>query len=133
MTFPNEQKVSQQAEMELMVKSSFTDPGSFFGLMSMCAAHRAILAGRHSDLMDSSTNSHRVLHDPDYYIMKANCIRAVNRKMRSPRVVLSDETFDTIINLLISTVWSTPLMPMCSNVGSWWSGCSTRPGSTSLV
>lgn len=88
-----------------MVKSAFTSPGAFFGLMSMCAAHRAILNGCHSDLMDSSTNCHRVLHEPDYYIMKANCIRAVNKKMCDPAVALSDETVDTIINLLTSTVW----------------------------
>ena len=104
MTFPNEQKVSQRAEMELMVKSSFSDPGSFFGLMSMCAAHRAILAGRHSDLLNSSERTNRVLHDPDYYIMKAKCIREMNKKVRDPVRALSDEAFDTIINLLTSAV-----------------------------
>ena len=104
MTFPNEQKNCQQAEKELMVKSAFFSLLSFFGLMSICAAHRAIMAGRHSDLMDSSTSCHRVLHDPDYYVMKANCIRAVNKKLSDPCVVQSDETFDTIINLLTSTV-----------------------------
>ncbi|RJE27424.1 hypothetical protein PHISCL_00300 [Aspergillus sclerotialis] len=104
MTFPNEQRNCQRAEKELMVKTAFTAPGSFFGLMSICAAHRAVMAGRHSDLMDSSTSCHRVLHDPDYYIMKNNCIRAVNKKLSDPRVVLSDETFDTIINLLTSTL-----------------------------
>lgn len=87
-----------------MVKSAFTSPGAFFGLLSICAAHRAILNGRHSDLMDSSTSCDRVLHDPDYYIVKTNCIRAVNRRMCDPSVALSNETFDTIINLLTSTV-----------------------------
>ncbi|KAI9933399.1 hypothetical protein MW887_007872 [Aspergillus wentii] len=104
MTFPNEHKVSQRAEMELMVKSAFSDPGSFFGLMSMCAAHRAILAGRHSDLIGSLERSHRVLHDPDYYIMKVKCIREMNTKVRDPGRALSDEAFDTIINLLTSAL-----------------------------
>lgn len=87
-----------------MLNSSFTDPGSFFGLMCLCAAHRAILNGPYSGFIDSSRPSNRVLHDPDYYMMKANCIRAVNQRMRDQGGRLTNEAFDTIITLLTSTV-----------------------------
>lgn len=103
-TFPKEHKRTQNTEIELMVQSSFSDPGSFFGLMSMCAAHRAILAGRHSDLMHSSQSTSRVLSDPDYYIMKAKCIREMNIKLRDPKKSLSNQAFDTIVNLLSGAV-----------------------------
>lgn len=91
-----------------MLNSSFTDPGSFFGLMCLCAAHRAVLSRPYPGLMNSSRPPNRVLHDPDYYMMKANCIRAVNRRMRDQGGRLTREAFDTIIALLTSTVWSNP-------------------------
>lgn len=90
--------------MSLMVASALSDPGSFFGLMSMSAAHRAILAGRHGDLVDSPEDGYRVLHEPDYYIMKARCIREMNAKVQDPKKALSNEAFDTIINLLCGAV-----------------------------
>ncbi|KAL1963286.1 hypothetical protein VTN77DRAFT_8509 [Rasamsonia byssochlamydoides] len=106
MTFPVQTKSSRSDEEKLnvMVKTSLTDPGSFFGLMTISAAHRAALTGRHSDLLNSSDKDNRVLYDPDYYLMKARCIREMNEKLRDPARALSHEAFDTIINLLTSAL-----------------------------
>ncbi|KAB8258901.1 hypothetical protein BDV32DRAFT_125117 [Aspergillus pseudonomiae] len=54
MTFPKEHTFNERAKTDMAVQSSFTDQGSFFGLMSMCAAHRAVLAGQHSQFLAAS-------------------------------------------------------------------------------
>ncbi|QMW35627.1 hypothetical protein G4B84_011118, partial [Aspergillus flavus NRRL3357] len=100
MTFPKEHAFNERAKTEMAVQSSFTDQGSFFGLMSMCAAHRAVLAGHHSQFQATTAASHRFLHDADYYVMKARCIREMNIKLCNPALSLSNEAFGTIINLL---------------------------------
>jgi len=105
-TFPNELKYQGTNEVDLLVRSSFSDPGSFFGLMSMCAAHRAALAVDH---LDVEYDPHRTGNgangrDLDYCIMKAKCIREMNVKVRDPKQALSDEAFDTIVNLLTGSV-----------------------------
>ncbi|KAJ5170626.1 uncharacterized protein N7500_003409 [Penicillium coprophilum] len=86
-------------EMELMVRSSFSDPGSFFGLMSMCAAHRAVLASQRSGNWDSVLTD-----DPDYCMMRAKSIQEMSAKVRDPSRRLSNEAFDTIINLLTGSL-----------------------------
>lgn len=101
MTFPNTGKSSTQ-EMELMVRSSFSDKGSFFGLMSMCAAHRAVLASQHTCIINSDSRNQAL--DPDYCMMRAKSIGEMNAKMQDPNRRLSDEAFDTIINLLTGAV-----------------------------
>ena len=101
MTFPSGLKDSQIPELELMVRSSFSDPGSFFGLMSMCAAHRAALGIGPSDGLPASD---LVVNDPDYCVMKAKCIREMNVKVRDPTLALTNEAFDTIVNLLTGSV-----------------------------
>ena len=58
------------------------------------------MSGRHSDFEDSS----RDLHDPDYYILKAKCIREMEAKVCDPDRVVSNEAFDTIISLLTGAV-----------------------------
>lgn len=75
----------------------------------MCAAHRAILSGRHSDLIDAE-GSLSSLYDPDYYIMKDRCIREMEVKVRDPNRALSNEAFDTIVSLLTSAVRAFPLV-----------------------
>lgn len=104
MTFPSELKGQETKEVELMVRSSFSDPGSFFGLMSMCAAHRAALAVDRFDASNSTIQVDRTASDPDYCIMKAKSIREMNAKVRDPKQALSDEAFDTIVNLLTGSV-----------------------------
>ncbi|EAW20444.1 uncharacterized protein NFIA_028750 [Aspergillus fischeri NRRL 181] len=104
MTFPEERKINEQAETGLMVKSSFSDPGSFFGLMAMCAAHRAVLAGYHIDCSRAPDSSRSTGHDADYYFMKARCMQEMNAKMCDSNRALSDESFDTMVNLLTSTL-----------------------------
>lgn len=104
MTFPSELKGQETKEVELMVRSSFSDPGSFFGLMSMCAAHRAALAVDRFDASNSTAQVDRTANDPDYCIMKAKSIREMNAKVRDPKRALSDEAFDTIVNLLTGSV-----------------------------
>lgn len=83
-----------------MVRSSFSDPGSFFGLMSMCAAHRAVLASQRSGNWDSV-----LTNDPDYCMMRAKSIQEMSAKVRDPSRRLSNEAFGTIINLLTGSVW----------------------------
>lgn len=122
MTFPEEYKVAEQAETELMVKSSFSDPGSFYGLMTMCAAHRAVLSGRHIDF-HALDNPRPSGFDADYYTMKGRCIREMNTKMRDSTRTLSDAAFDTIVNLITSAV-----RPHCLNLSS--ASNSTSHGGT---
>jgi len=104
MTFPSGLKDSEIPELELMVRTSFSDPGSFFGLMSMCAAHRAALAMNRLDPFATVDNSDQVINDSDYCIMKAKSIHEMNTKVRDPRLALSNEAFDTIVNLLTGSV-----------------------------
>lgn len=106
MTFPARTKslLDDGDKLNVMVKTSLTDAGSFFGLMTISAAHRAALTGRHSDLLHASDSDTRVLYDPDCYMMKARCIREMNEKLRDPSKALSHAAFDTIINLLTSAV-----------------------------
>jgi hypothetical protein len=108
MTFPTENHPSRDdaSKLNVLVKTSFSDPGSFFGLMSVSAAHRAALTGRHSDLMNVSGCDSRILYDPDYYVMKARCIREMNAKLQDPARALSDEACDTIVNLITGAVSS---------------------------
>ncbi|KAJ5806974.1 hypothetical protein N7474_010566, partial [Penicillium riverlandense] len=103
-TFPNTDMNPQNPEIELMVRSSFSDPGSFFGLMSMCAAHRAMLNSYRSGSMGSEEKKSLILKDPDYCIMKVKSIREMNVKVRDPTKALSDEAFDTIVNLLTGSL-----------------------------
>ena len=92
-----------------MVRSSFSDPGSFFGLMSMCAAHRAVLASQRSGNWDSL-----LTNDPDYCMMRAKSIQEMSAKVRDPNRRLSNEAFDTIVNLLTGSVWILFAMSGCS-------------------
>lgn len=104
MTFPNTSK-NGLAEMELMARTSFSDPGSFFGLMSMCAAHRAVVASQHSGVFDSESGREALLvNDPDYCMMKAMSIQEMCAKVQDPTRRLSNEAIDTIINLLTGSV-----------------------------
>ncbi|OQE11797.1 hypothetical protein PENVUL_c002G05059 [Penicillium vulpinum] len=98
MTFPSTSK-GPNREMELMVRSSFSDPGSFFGLMSMCAAHRAVLASQRSGSWDLVLTD-----DPDYCMMRAKSIQEMSAKVRDPSRRLSNEAFDTIVNLLTGSM-----------------------------
>ncbi|KAJ5565241.1 hypothetical protein N7513_001483 [Penicillium frequentans] len=104
MTFPSGLIDSEIPELELMVRSSFSDPGSFFGLMSMCAAHRAALALNRLDPSSTIDDPDRVINDSDYCIMKAKSIHEMSTKVRDPRLALSNEAFDTIINLLTGSL-----------------------------
>jgi len=107
MTFPTQTKISaedDQTKLSLMGRTAFTDPGTFFGLMSVSAAHRAIVTGRHSDSFLLPGCENRVLYDSDYYLMKARCIHEMNAKLKDPVLAISNEAFGTIINLLTSAV-----------------------------
>lgn len=104
MTFPNTSKTATQ-DMELMARTSFSDPGSFYGLMSMCAAHRAVLASQDSGVFDSETGREALLvNDPDYCMMRAKSFEEMSAKVRDPTRRLSDEAIYTIINLLTGSV-----------------------------
>ncbi|CAI7569102.1 unnamed protein product [Penicillium manginii] len=103
-TFPNEAKGQFTKEVELLVRSSFSDPGGFFGLMSMCAAHRAALSSGHLNSMLIESDDKQTGNDRDYCIMKAKCIREMNVKVRDPAQALTNEAFDTIVNLLTGSL-----------------------------
>ena len=101
MTFPRGLR-----ESDLVIRSAFSDPGSFFGLMSMCAAHRSALTiERLDDRGDSASGINRTMDNSDYFIMKAKSIRELNAKVRDPKRALTNEAFDTIVNLLNGSVW----------------------------
>ncbi|GIC94762.1 uncharacterized protein Aud_002091 [Aspergillus udagawae] len=104
MTFPEEHMINEQAETGLMVKSAFSDPGSFFGLMTMCAAHRAVLDEYHIGFSRVPDSSRQIEPDADYYFMKVRCMQEMNAKMCDSNRALSDESFDTMVNLLTSTL-----------------------------
>jgi hypothetical protein len=101
-TFPNEAKGQFTKEVELLVRSSFSDPGGFFGLMSMCAAHRAALSSGHLNSMLIESDDKQTGNDRDYCIMKV--------KVRDPAQALTNEAFDTIVNLLTGSVSSSELL-----------------------
>ncbi|KAJ5180745.1 hypothetical protein N7492_003955 [Penicillium capsulatum] len=103
-TFPSGLKDSAVPEVQLMIRSSFSDPGSFFGLMTMCAAHRASLSINRFDVIKSPDGTNHVVNDPEYCYMKAKSIREMNDKMQDPKRALSNEAFDTIINLLTGSL-----------------------------
>ncbi|KAJ5731063.1 uncharacterized protein N7483_005571 [Penicillium malachiteum] len=100
MTFPSGLVGSEIPELDLMVRSSFSDPGSFFGLMSMCAAHRAALGVNHLDALEATGDRNRVGNDTDYCIMKAKSMREMTVKCHSLELSTTNEAFDTIVNLL---------------------------------
>jgi hypothetical protein len=106
MTFPIENKERREGEsrMGLVMDSAISEPGAFFGYMSLSAAHKAILSGQHSDVPASSDGKERVLYEPDFYIMKAMCIREINKKLQDPEKALSDEVLDIVVSLLSCTV-----------------------------
>ncbi|KAJ5108785.1 hypothetical protein N7456_005460 [Penicillium angulare] len=103
-TFPSGLKDSETPEVELMVRSSFSDPGSFFGLMSMCAAHRAALGVQRPGASNAPTDRDRVTNDIDYFVMKEKAIHEMNIKVRDPSLALRNEAFDTIVNLLTGSL-----------------------------
>ncbi|OJD13256.1 hypothetical protein AJ78_06278 [Emergomyces pasteurianus Ep9510] len=101
MTFPAESKQPQDSKnrMGLIISATISEAGPFFGYMSLCAAHRAILQGKHSDLLSTSGGKDRVLYEPDYYMMKARCIGEMNKKMQDPALALTDSAFDIVVSL----------------------------------
>ncbi|OAX79483.1 hypothetical protein ACJ72_06197 [Emergomyces africanus] len=101
MTFPAESKQPQDSKnrMGLIISATISEAGPFFGYMSLCAAHRAILQGKHSDLAVTPRGNDRVLYEPDYYMMKARCIAEMNRKMQDPALALTDSAFDIVVSL----------------------------------
>lgn len=104
MTFPAETKQPQDSKnrMALIISATISEPGPFFGYMSLCAAHRAVLQGKHSELVATAptgAGKERVLFEPDYYMMKARCIREMNRKLQDPVLALTDSAFDIVVSL----------------------------------
>jgi hypothetical protein len=76
----------------------------------MCAAHRAALSSGHLNSMLIEPDDKQTGNDRDYCIMKAKCIREMNVKVRDPAQALTNEAFDTIVNLLTGSVSSSELL-----------------------
>ncbi|ODH48717.1 hypothetical protein GX48_05152 [Paracoccidioides brasiliensis] len=107
MTFPAETKqpATSKNRMARIITEAISDPGPFFGYMSLCAAHRAILQGKHSHpLPVQPAGKDRILYEPDYYVMKAKCINEMNKKMLDPKLALTDSAFDVVISLTSSAL-----------------------------
>ena len=55
--------------------------------------------------------SNFIANDPDYCSMRAKCIHEMNLKISDPKKALTDEAFDTIINLLNGAVCRLVISP----------------------
>lgn len=90
--------------MGFVFSSAITDAGSFYSFMGFTAAHRAVLGGRKADLITSASGENRYLMEPEYYVLNARCIKEVNAKIQDPQGVISDDAFQTVINLVSGAV-----------------------------
>ncbi|KAK2810416.1 hypothetical protein FQN50_002905 [Emmonsiellopsis sp. PD_5] len=96
MTFPSEfkQPLESKTRMAAIINSTISEPGPFFGYMSLSAAHRAITQG------DAGIGKNGQIVEPGYYAMKARCIEEMNNKMRDPELSLADSAFDIVVSLI---------------------------------
>ncbi|KAK2790640.1 hypothetical protein FQN51_002467 [Onygenales sp. PD_10] len=96
MTFPSEfkQPLESKTRMTAIINSTISEPGPFFGYMSLSAAHRAITQG------NEVVGEHGRIVEPGYYLMKARCIAEMNRKMQDPELSLADSAFDIVVSLI---------------------------------
>ncbi|KAK2760181.1 hypothetical protein FQN54_002248 [Arachnomyces sp. PD_36] len=101
-TFPVESKQSQERNerMGFVFSSAISDAGSFYSFMGFTAAHRAVLGGKKADLIMSASGENRYLMEPEYYVLNARCIKEVNAKIQDPKGAISDDAFQTVINLV---------------------------------
>ncbi|EQL30946.1 hypothetical protein BDFG_06581 [Blastomyces dermatitidis ATCC 26199] len=104
MTFPAETKQPHDSKkrMALIINATISEAGPFFGYMSLCAAHRAVLQGKNPDPLSIAARAgseNDKLFEPDYYMMKARCIDEMNRKINDPKLSLSDSAFDIVVSL----------------------------------
>ncbi|KAF7712434.1 Fungal transcription factor, partial [Penicillium ucsense] len=100
MTYPNVRMRKRSLE-----RFSSSDPGNFYGMMCMSAAHRAVLSSARLGGMDVARSNY-IANDPDYCLMRVKCIREMNLRLGDPKRALTDEAFDTIIHLLSGTLIS---------------------------
>lgn len=105
-TFPVESKhpKEQNERMNFVFKSAITDTGSFYSFMGFTAAHKAVLGGKKTDLITSASGENRYLMEPEYYVLNARCIKEVNAKIQDPKGAISDDAFQTVINLVSGAV-----------------------------
>ncbi|PGG96701.1 hypothetical protein GX51_07700 [Blastomyces parvus] len=104
MTFPAENKQPQDStnRMSRIINATIREAGPFFGYMSLCAAHRAILQGKTPGLMSNvpgaGCNDDKLI-GTEYYMMKARCIDEMNKKITDPAMSLTDSAFDIVVSL----------------------------------
>lgn len=103
MTFPNGFQEMRNSGMGLMIQSVFSDVGCFFAFMSVCAAHRAIMCGR---IIENSDDEETVwnITDETYELLKQKSIHELNRKMEDPAQKSTNETLETVVSLLTSSI-----------------------------
>jgi hypothetical protein len=96
--------------MSTVFSSAISDASCFYSFMSFTAAHRAILGGRKANLITSATGEDRYLMEPEYYVLNARCIKEINTKIRDPKQALTDDAFQTVVNLVSGAV-RIPIVP----------------------
>jgi hypothetical protein len=106
MTFPVEKKDPEQCRIRIgtIFQSAASRHAVFYAYMTFSSAHRALLYGRHSELIISGKSIDRHLSEPDYFMMKAMAISLLNDMMKDPEQAISDGAFEAVIALWACTV-----------------------------
>jgi hypothetical protein len=87
--------------INVLLSSAVSEPGIFFGHMSISAAHRAMLMSKPSDLSNAKRRSPCA---PDFYSMRVNAIREATKKLQDPAQATSDAALSIVLNLIRSAV-----------------------------
>jgi hypothetical protein len=87
-----------------LMSSAISEPGTFFGHMSVSAAHRSILMSNPSDLSISSNAKHRAPCARDFYAMRVKAIGEANKKLQDPAQATGEAALSIVLNLIRSAV-----------------------------
>ncbi|EFW18051.1 hypothetical protein D8B26_004652 [Coccidioides posadasii str. Silveira] len=103
MTFPVEARHPKEAHTRigLFVANAMAEPGPFFSNLCLAAAHKAILR---TEIVDYSQMDNRVVPEADLYVMKAQALREMNKKLHNPETAADSAAFETVIFLISAAV-----------------------------
>lgn len=90
--------------MSFVFSSAISDTGSFYSFMGLTATHKAVLVGKTADFITTASGENRYLMEPEYYVLNARCIKEVNAKIQDPKGAISNEAFQSVINLVSGAV-----------------------------
>ncbi|EXJ81023.1 hypothetical protein A1O3_07311 [Capronia epimyces CBS 606.96] len=80
LTFSSERQ-DRLTRQGLVLQTKIADPPTFWGMIGVFAAHKAIFQGDHKDLAPSDVNHDDLITDPDYKKVKHEALVAVRRKI----------------------------------------------------